>query len=137
MYPPRSKTTASMPAFVAFSATAAPTFAAASTAGGTIEFADTGGFVVGTITATGCFQATSGVTTTDGSVVLTTSAGSLSVQQAVEAGGLGDVSLVTTTAGDVILTGTPAGVGAVQPGDRIEGGVDGLPPISLHLTDPE
>lgn len=39
--------------------------------------------------------------------------------------------------GDVILTGTPAGVGPVQPGDRIEGGVEGLPPISLHLTDPE
>lgn len=28
--------------------------------------------------------------------------------------------------GDLIYTGTPAGVGAVKPGDRIEGGVDGL-----------
>lgn len=28
--------------------------------------------------------------------------------------------------GDLIFTGTPAGVGALQPGDRIEGGVDGL-----------
>lgn len=35
--------------------------------------------------------------------------------------------------GDVILTGTPAGVGAVQPGDRIEGGVEGLEPIVLTL----
>jgi len=28
--------------------------------------------------------------------------------------------------GDLIYTGTPAGVGAVQPGDRLEGGVEGL-----------
>jgi fumarylpyruvate hydrolase len=28
--------------------------------------------------------------------------------------------------GDLIFTGTPAGVGAVQPGDRLEGGVEGL-----------
>lgn len=39
--------------------------------------------------------------------------------------------------GDLIMTGTPAGVGAVQPGDRIEGGVDGLEPISLTIGDPE
>ncbi|HTT43088.1 MAG TPA: fumarylacetoacetate hydrolase family protein [Steroidobacteraceae bacterium] len=29
-------------------------------------------------------------------------------------------------AGDLIFTGTPAGVGALQPGDRLEGGVEGL-----------
>ena len=28
--------------------------------------------------------------------------------------------------GDLIYTGTPAGVGPLQPGDRIEGGIDGL-----------
>jgi fumarylpyruvate hydrolase len=28
--------------------------------------------------------------------------------------------------GDLIFTGTPAGVGAVRPGDRLEGGVEGL-----------
>jgi fumarylpyruvate hydrolase len=28
--------------------------------------------------------------------------------------------------GDLIYTGTPAGVGAVKPGDRLEGGVEGL-----------
>jgi fumarylpyruvate hydrolase len=28
--------------------------------------------------------------------------------------------------GDLIFTGTPAGVGALQPGDRIEGGIEGL-----------
>ncbi len=34
--------------------------------------------------------------------------------------------------GDLIFTGTPAGVGPLQPGDRIEGGVDGLD--QLHMT---
>jgi fumarylpyruvate hydrolase len=29
--------------------------------------------------------------------------------------------------GDLIFTGTPAGVGTLQPGDAIEGGVEGLP----------
>ena len=28
--------------------------------------------------------------------------------------------------GDLVFTGTPAGVGALKPGDRIEGGIDGL-----------
>lgn len=28
--------------------------------------------------------------------------------------------------GDLIFTGTPAGVGAIQPGDRVEGGVEGV-----------
>jgi fumarylpyruvate hydrolase len=28
--------------------------------------------------------------------------------------------------GDLIFTGTPAGVGALKPGDRLEGGVEGL-----------
>jgi fumarylpyruvate hydrolase len=28
--------------------------------------------------------------------------------------------------GDLIFTGTPAGVGPVKPGDRLEGGIDGL-----------
>ena len=28
--------------------------------------------------------------------------------------------------GDLIFTGTPSGVGALQPGDRIEGGIEGL-----------
>ncbi|MEP4198504.1 MAG: fumarylacetoacetate hydrolase family protein [Aliishimia sp.] len=37
-------------------------------------------------------------------------------------------------AGDVILTGTPAGVGPVVAGDKIEGGVDGLETVSLTLT---
>lgn len=39
--------------------------------------------------------------------------------------------------GDVIMTGTPAGVGAVVPGDVITGGVDGLAPIALTVGAPE
>ncbi len=39
--------------------------------------------------------------------------------------------------GDLILTGTPAGVGPVLAGDAITGGIDGLDPIALTLTDPE
>jgi 2-keto-4-pentenoate hydratase/2-oxohepta-3-ene-1,7-dioic acid hydratase (catechol pathway) len=35
--------------------------------------------------------------------------------------------------GDLIYTGTPAGVGPVVPGDRIEGGIDGLEPLSLSI----
>ncbi len=37
--------------------------------------------------------------------------------------------------GDLILTGTPAGVGPVLAGDVITGGIDGLDPIALTLTD--
>jgi fumarylpyruvate hydrolase len=39
--------------------------------------------------------------------------------------------------GDLILTGTPAGVGPVEPGDRITGGIEGLAPIELTIGDPE
>jgi fumarylpyruvate hydrolase len=35
--------------------------------------------------------------------------------------------------GDLIFTGTPEGVGALQPGDRIEGRVDGVGTISLQI----
>ncbi len=37
--------------------------------------------------------------------------------------------------GDLILTGTPAGVGPVVSGDKIEGRIDGLEPIQLTLID--
>ncbi len=40
-------------------------------------------------------------------------------------------------AGDVILTGTPSGIGPVVAGDKITGGVDGLSPVALNLSDPE
>lgn len=39
--------------------------------------------------------------------------------------------------GDIIMTGTPAGVGAVVAGDAITGGIDGLEPIALTLTEAE
>lgn len=36
--------------------------------------------------------------------------------------------------GDLIYTGTPAGVGPVKPGDRIEGGVDGLETLTTIIA---
>mgnify|MGYP000323569177 CR=1 FL=1 len=39
--------------------------------------------------------------------------------------------------GDLIYTGTPAGVGAVNPGDRITGSIDGLPAVQLTVGSPE
>jgi fumarylpyruvate hydrolase len=43
---------------------------------------------------------------------------------------------VTLAPGDLIFTGTPAGVGALQPGDRVRGGVDGVTgfEFSMGLT---
>ena len=35
--------------------------------------------------------------------------------------------------GDVIMTGTPAGVGAMVPGDIVRGGVEGLPEIEITI----
>ncbi len=40
--------------------------------------------------------------------------------------------LYTLMPGDLVMTGTPAGVGPVRPGDRIEASVEGL--SSLHVT---
>lgn len=39
--------------------------------------------------------------------------------------------------GDLIYTGTPAGVGAVVAGDRIEGTIDGLDPVELDIAPAE
>lgn len=36
--------------------------------------------------------------------------------------------------GDLIYTGTPAGVGPITPGDRLEGIVDGLSPLTLSIA---
>lgn len=36
-------------------------------------------------------------------------------------------------AGDIIFTGTPAGVGAVVPGDRLEGAIDGLGTLRITI----
>jgi fumarylpyruvate hydrolase len=35
--------------------------------------------------------------------------------------------------GDLIFTGTPEGVGALQPGDRIDGRIEGVGEIVLHV----
>jgi len=35
--------------------------------------------------------------------------------------------------GDLIYTGTPAGVGPVEPGDTLEGGIDGVGKIRVHI----
>ena len=35
--------------------------------------------------------------------------------------------------GDLIMTGTPAGVGALQVGDRLSGGITGLAPVELTI----
>ena len=37
--------------------------------------------------------------------------------------------------GDLIMTGTPEGVGAVQTGDVLEGGIEGLSPLRVQITD--
>jgi fumarylpyruvate hydrolase len=37
-------------------------------------------------------------------------------------------------AGDLIYTGTPAGVGAVVPGDLMQGRIDGLTGITLTVV---
>lgn len=36
--------------------------------------------------------------------------------------------------GDLIFTGTPAGVGALKPGDQVTGGVDGLPELRFSVV---
>ena len=36
--------------------------------------------------------------------------------------------------GDAIMTGTPAGVGPLMPGDRMEGTIDGLDPVELEIV---
>jgi len=39
--------------------------------------------------------------------------------------------LVELAAGDLIMTGTPAGVGSVRPGDRLEGRIEGVGELSV------
>lgn len=42
-------------------------------------------------------------------------------------------SLVRLSAGDLIYTGTPAGVGAIEPGDWLEGRVDGIGTVLARI----
>ncbi|MGH8223487.1 MAG: fumarylacetoacetate hydrolase family protein, partial [Woeseiaceae bacterium] len=39
-------------------------------------------------------------------------------------------------AGDLLFTGTPAGVGALRPGDKVSGGIDGVGEIGLEIVEP-
>jgi fumarylpyruvate hydrolase len=43
-------------------------------------------------------------------------------------------TLFDLVAGDLIYTGTPAGVNAVKPGDRMEGGIDGLETLITSIA---
>jgi fumarylpyruvate hydrolase len=43
-------------------------------------------------------------------------------------------NLITLRAGDIIMSGTPAGVGPVQPGDKLEGHVDGVGDLTISYT---
>lgn len=43
---------------------------------------------------------------------------------------------VALAPGDLVMTGTPAGVGAVVPGDVITGGVDGIGTVSVNIGPP-
>jgi fumarylpyruvate hydrolase len=44
---------------------------------------------------------------------------------------------VTLAAGDLIYTGTPSGVGPVVPGDLVTAHIDGLPSLTITITEPE
>jgi fumarylpyruvate hydrolase len=43
--------------------------------------------------------------------------------------------LVTLAPGDLIFTGTPGGVGALQPGDRVHGEVAGVDEFDLEIVE--
>ncbi|UOA25427.1 fumarylacetoacetate hydrolase family protein [Pseudosulfitobacter sp. DSM 107133] len=43
---------------------------------------------------------------------------------------------MTLAPGDIVMTGTPAGVGAVTPGDVITGGVDGIGELQVTIGEP-
>jgi fumarylpyruvate hydrolase len=45
-------------------------------------------------------------------------------------------TLFALAPGDLIFTGTPAGVNALEPGDRVTGGVDGVDEISIEIGEP-
>ena len=44
---------------------------------------------------------------------------------------------VSLGAGDIIMTGTPAGVAALLPGDKIECGIDGIGTLKVNIGKPE
>lgn len=44
---------------------------------------------------------------------------------------------VTLGAGDIIMTGTPAGVAAMKPGDKVEAGIDGIGTLTVTIGEPK
>jgi fumarylpyruvate hydrolase len=44
-------------------------------------------------------------------------------------------TLFALAPGDLVFTGTPAGVGPLQPGDKVSGGVEGVDEISIEISD--
>ncbi|GEM_PF-4118452 len=46
---------------------------------------------------------------------------------------ISDISLVELAAGDLIFSGTPAGVGQLQPGDRVHGAVAGVAAFDFEV----
>ncbi len=45
-------------------------------------------------------------------------------------------TLYTLQPGDLVFTGTPSGVGPVKPGDRLEGGIEGLEVLANTIAPP-
>ena len=45
--------------------------------------------------------------------------------------------LVELRAGDLLFTGTPAGVAALQPGDRVDARVDGVAELRVDIAPPQ
>ncbi len=43
---------------------------------------------------------------------------------------------MSAAAGDLIMTGTPKGVGPVEPGDRLEGHIDGVGDLDVSYEAP-
>jgi fumarylpyruvate hydrolase len=43
-------------------------------------------------------------------------------------------TLVALQPGDLIMTGTPKGVGPVEPGDRLDGHIDGVGDLSVSYS---
>ena len=52
----------------------------------------------------------------------------------VRSRGLGDVYIRQLMPGDLIFTGTPAGVGPINKGETMEGGIEGVGTIKIAVV---
>ncbi|MCA9082800.1 MAG: hypothetical protein KDA81_02035, partial [Planctomycetaceae bacterium] len=80
-------------------------FSAVSGSIGVIEFADNGGYTIGSIAAGSCFSGSAGATTSDGAIVLTSNTGAIVNDDGVSANGTSSILIETTTSGSVVLNG--------------------------------